>query len=145
MRWKQGAAVCVVLVLAAAGTGKEGKEVADPIKGTWTVESILRDGQDVDDAKGDKVTFGGGKLMIKTKDRDQEGTYKVDPSGKPATIDVVPGEGPNAGKTLKGIYRVKGDELTICIPVNADSARPKEFEGKEGSGLMLVSLKRDKP
>ena len=91
------------------------------------------------------IIDGHAQRMIKTKDRDQEGTYKVDPSGKPATIDVVPGEGPNAGKTLKGIYRVKGDELTICIPVNADSARPKEYEGKEGSGLMLVSLKRDKP
>ena len=56
---------------------------------------------------------------------------------------MTPDDGPNKGKTLVGIYEVKGDELKVCHG-DPGADRPKEIASKEGSGLSLITLKRVK-
>src|SRR5262249_40694117 len=74
-----------------------------------------------------------------------EFTYRVDPTMKPATIDLTVVQGPEKGKTFRGIYAVEGDSYKICRPVKPDQARPTEFGTKADSGLMLTVWKRQKP
>lgn len=124
--------------LAPAPQDAKDKEA---IQGTWVVVSAERDGKAIDDAKGGKVTFKDGTVTIKTKDEEQKGTYKIDASKKPKTIDVT--EGDKTG-FLPGIYTLEGDTLKICLPRKPGNKRPTELTSKSGSGCMVIELKREK-
>jgi uncharacterized protein (TIGR03067 family) len=144
--------LCVLLAVSAAAAGaQEGdlaqKEVA-ALQGAWKVVSLNEEGRKVPEAKikeriGDgRLTFAGNKVSFKNpKGEKEEGTYKVDPTGRPKTIDVMPGTGDAKGKTLLGLYNLEGDELTLCIG-GLDDPRPAKIEG--GRDITLMVLKREK-
>jgi uncharacterized protein (TIGR03067 family) len=123
--------------------GADDKKGDDALKGTWTIVSAVHNGKANENAEGGTVTFDGDKVMIKTKDREHKGTYKLQPGEKPGHIDLTPGDGPEAGKVMLGVYSLKDDELKICF-ADPDQERPKDFEAKEGSEHHLVILKRAK-
>jgi RNA polymerase sigma factor (sigma-70 family) len=151
----------VVLTLAAAsgvllaarqaepGVGeaqaeKVAKADRDRLQGTWEITSIHMDGKEPQGAEADNIkrqrfVFKGNKLIAKG-----EGTYAIDPGKKPKEIDLKIEEGPEAERgTWKGIYELKGNELTLCMALpNQD--RPTEFVSKEGETTVLVRLKRAK-
>jgi uncharacterized protein (TIGR03067 family) len=138
MRMLMLAALAVGLTLAADAPAR----AQDKLDGTWVVVSAERGGKPHDAIKDDKVIFAGNKMTIKGKGKDQKLTIKVDASKKPKTVDFSPED--MADKTAKGIYVLEGDELKVCM-APPDQERPKEFATKEGSQLMLVKLKREKP
>jgi uncharacterized protein (TIGR03067 family) len=111
------------------------------IEGTWVVVSATKDGKPGEEIQDDKLTFKDGLLTHASKKTEGKGTYKLDPSAKPSTIDIVE-EGKD--KPFRGIYRLEGDKLVICMSIAADDKRPTEFAAKAGSGQMLVELKREK-
>jgi uncharacterized protein (TIGR03067 family) len=139
MRLTIGLAACVLLV---AAEGKD-KKAGDPLAGTWKVESIVANGQEREQGKGALYTYKDGKMTRKSPRGEQHSTYKLDPSKKPATIDVTAQGGQRDGMTMKGIYEVKGDELKICLAFMPDAERPKAFASEDGSGNILLTLKRD--
>jgi hypothetical protein len=55
----------------------------------------------------------------------------------------MPSSGPDKGKTVRGIYEVKGDTQRVCVAA-AGKPRPKAFESREGSGHTLITYKRAK-
>jgi uncharacterized protein (TIGR03067 family) len=62
-------------------------------------------------------------------------TYRISAADYPRTIDLTPDRGPAKGKTLKGIYDLDGNTLTIChvSPTTEEPAkagRPKEIGAK---------------
>ena len=114
---------------------------ASNIQGTWIIESAMADGKEDNEIKGDRMTFKDGIVTVKTKEKDEKGTYKIDPSQKPKTIDV---KEDGKDKVYQGIYKLEGDKLTICIPEQAGNKRPTEFTAKEGSKQMILQLKREK-
>ena len=71
------------------------------------------------------------------------GTFKVDPTKKPKTIDVTFTDGPEKGKIALGIYELEGDTYKV-ITDPAGKSRPAEFAIKPGSGYVLQVLKREK-
>jgi uncharacterized protein (TIGR03067 family) len=77
-------------------------------------------------------------------------TFVVDPSKKPATIDLVFTDEKNKGEKVLGIYALENDELKICLntkfrPSKKDDPRPTEFATKSGGpGRLLFVLKREK-
>jgi uncharacterized protein (TIGR03067 family) len=134
----------VGLLLAADKAKDQGaKKAKDDVAGTWSVVSVTIGGQDMDDAKGDTVTFADGTVKMKGKNGDHEGTYKVRADKKPKQMDFTPSDGDQAGKVRKGIYELKGDTLKVLI-AEPDEKRPKDFKNKDGAGLMYVVLKREK-
>jgi uncharacterized protein (TIGR03067 family) len=85
------------------------------------------------------MVFTADKVTIPAKDITQkEVTYKLDPSQKPKHIDFLMPE----DRIAKGIYLLDGDTLTVCVSEKEDDERPKEFESKEGSSIVLMKLKR---
>ena len=52
-------------------------------------------------------------------------------------------EGPFKGKTTLGIYKLEGDEFTVCF-APPDKDRPKEFTTKSGTGVLVHVWKRQK-
>jgi uncharacterized protein (TIGR03067 family) len=128
----------LVAGLLAAPAAKD-EAAKDKIEGTWVVVSATRDGKTNDEIKDDKVTFKDGTIAIKSKNKDETATYKVDGAKKPKEIDITH----EGGKVLLGIYSVEGDKLKVCLCMS-EGKRPTEFSAKEGSECMLVELKREK-
>jgi uncharacterized protein (TIGR03067 family) len=135
----------VALLLVAAEDKDDVKKEIARFEGTWRFESL-----EVEEAKVPKESFKDSKLVIKGDKftyKEGEGvyggTFKVDVSKKPKTIDITFTEGPEKGKTFKGIYELEGDTYKVCLdPKGKD--RPTKFETKKGTGVVLEVLKREK-
>jgi uncharacterized protein (TIGR03067 family) len=137
--------VAVGLLVAADDTKKEDaiKKNMKLLEGKWTLASSVIDGEkkEGDDAKGD-VTFTDGKFEAQAADGTvHKGSFTIDPTKTPKTIDSVPSEGDAAGKTHYGIYELKDDSLKICIATEGGE-RPTNFDG--GSGRISLVYKRAK-
>jgi uncharacterized protein (TIGR03067 family) len=139
---KRMIALAVCLLLVAAEADDKGKKADDPLVGTWAVEKMVVKGKTGPPLKGWVYEFADGKMTVKVGKRTLLQSYKTDPSERPAAIDITQDEGPDKGKTLKGVYEVKGDVLTLCTPAVPNGPRPKELVSSEDT--ILVSLKRDK-
>lgn len=126
------------------------KKDLDKLKGTWTATKMEHDGDDLlgNRFKELKLTFDGDKVSVKSDLADLDNftklTIKIDPSTKPKLIDFTVSIGSEKGTVFEGIYKLDGEELTICTKV-AGKDRPSEFATKVGSDLALVVLKKDKP
>ncbi len=129
----------VFLAIGADDKNDPGARDLALLKGTWSVVSMIQDGNNVPNAADQAVTFDGKNVTIKEKERDSKGTCKLDATKDPRHIDLIPNDNPD--RKLLGIYSLKGDELTICL---AGGDRPTEFESKAGSRRRLVVLKHAK-
>ena len=108
--------------------------------------SIEHDGKQTpaEKLKPIKLTVKGDKYHFQNGDFNEHGTYRFDPAQEPKALDIVVGEGKDKGKVYLVIYKVEGDELTICLESD-NKHRPKQFTGKEGSGCVLEVWRREKP
>ena len=93
---------------------------------------------------GQKLPIEGRMLLRgdrwETTSPEGKGSFKVDPTRLPKTIDVVfP-----SGKIMKGIYELTDGTYKVCLDPDFHS-RPSEFTAKPGSKQVLEVLKREKP
>jgi|ERR1019366_1277072 uncharacterized protein (TIGR03067 family) len=128
-------------VFAVAGGEKK---AAPKIEGTWSATGGSSEGKKVPDDLIAKAMFVGvfkdGKYKVSVMGKDLEtGTYKVDVSKKPATIDLTAADGKDEGKTQLGIFIIEGDKLTIAVGKADSKDRPKSFEGGDGVEVMLMT------
>jgi len=93
--------------------------------------------------EGATLTIEGNKHTVKVGKQTYKGTHKLDTTKSPKTIDITDTEGPFKGKTVKGIYELKGDEFRICYSLPGKD-RPKSFTAKEGTGYHSHVWKRAK-
>jgi uncharacterized protein (TIGR03067 family) len=147
MRAPIGALLAVAVLIAAAGAGDDAvKGEWKKFNGTWIAIAMEKEGKKLSEEeikgldlqlilKDDKYTVKVGSNVIDT------GTSKPDPTKKPKTVDVMPSEGPNKGKTIKGIYELDGDSLRVCYDL-AGKGRPKALATKADSGQVLIVYKR---
>ena len=73
-----------------------------------------------------------------------KGTLKLDPAATPPTIDAAFGVGPLRGTVQKGVYALKGDELT-CRFAKPGDARPRNLTAPpvgEESTIRYVRIKK---
>jgi uncharacterized protein (TIGR03067 family) len=139
----------VVFLALAVPIARADEKDAKMLEGTYEVLSVMFGGR-VDDEKKDEVkafVIKDGKLIIKMKgenEKDETAKFTLEPSKKPAHIDITPEKGKE--KTVLGIYETKdtdkGMELTLAFS-KADSERPKDFKG-EGKDDAVIKLFRKK-
>jgi uncharacterized protein (TIGR03067 family) len=121
---------------SALGDDKPQSELLKPFLGTWTSSG---DGLD------STWTFEGEKVKASVNGMDYTCKAKIDADAKPfATIDLLIDDGPEdaKGKTSKGIYKIDGEKLTLCVSAPGKD-RPKEFAQAEDAAY-LFELKKQK-
>ena len=137
-------ALAVLLMLPAALLRADVPKTGDKdLEGDWEVKSALKDGKDASPPVKAVMTFKGDSATMKMGDMTHTATIQVDATKTPRAIDVTPQDGPEKDKMSLCIYEVKDDELNLCV-ADPGKDRPKELSGKEGSGNMLITLKRVK-
>jgi uncharacterized protein (TIGR03067 family) len=138
-----------VLILAAVapplGSAPKPKEEPKPppvtLVGTWAVESSTLNGVPLPsgdlvvtfNADGTSENRSGGKVSPRK--------YTHDPKKDPAELDSSERE--PLALPWRGIYRIDGDTLTICVSTHAD-VRPTSFEAGAGSNVIRTVYKRVK-
>jgi uncharacterized protein (TIGR03067 family) len=139
--------VCCLFTTALLG-GKPDDAAEKDLKalvGKWKVDKAELGGKDaMAFAKDVKLEMlAGGKYQLDLLGQKDEGTFSVNPSKKPAEMDIKGNDGPNKGKTIKTIYKIDDDTVTICYGLGGGD-RPTKFETKEGTMQFLVVYKREK-
>jgi uncharacterized protein (TIGR03067 family) len=144
--------ICVLLVAAflLAGTNylatvdAKDKKPGDKkkLQGAWT---MTKDNETI------RMTFDGEKFKLEFKGKSADGTFTIDPTKTPKTMDVAVTKGSDAetmkyeGKTAKAIYEFDGDKLKWLANEPGKEDRPAAFpkDGEKAKGLYLV-LEREK-
>jgi|SRR4051794_31095212 len=142
-----GLLVLAAGLLAAADVpkGGAGKDDLKRLQGTWSTVSVERGGVAApeEEARKIKLTVRGNQYTLTGEEEPIEGTLELNPARRPKELDAVRNKGPDAGKTIKGIYELKGDTLRVCLGAPGKS-RPTGFDTGRGGGEMLYVHKRAK-
>jgi uncharacterized protein (TIGR03067 family) len=88
-----------------------------------------------------RYVFDGDRVrLFEGEQAAGEGVIRLDPDAEPKAFDFVATAGPQAGTTARGIYRIEGERLAMCL----GSQRPGEFRGDGGAALVeLIRLAGD--
>lgn len=98
------------------------------IQGTWRMIGGGEKGKSFDEAevrsRSLKMKFSGNNWSVKVGDRDgPNATFQLHPETQPKGISFTSAD----GQVLPGIYRLRGNELTITLAGNP-GPRPTKFE-----------------
>jgi uncharacterized protein (TIGR03067 family) len=115
-------------------------------QGTWRIESLEIEGMKLpkEIITEARLIIKGKEFTMKEKVATYRGTFTIDPSKNPKSIDMKFTEGPEKGNTSYGIYEIKDDDFKLCLTLTGKN-RPTEFAAKAKSGHGLEVLKREKP
>jgi uncharacterized protein (TIGR03067 family) len=141
-------------LLASSAAAFGGDKADDAVKkdvarlqGVWTMLELEANGRPalpgemmswILVVEGNQYNPGSGELSL-------EYTFRIDPSLTPKAIDLIPEDGPERHKTIRGIYSLEGDTLTICRPLDSFGDRPAGFTTRPGSNTSRVVWKKRKP
>lgn len=140
--------LAVVLAASCLQTPEAAPEVRAELakhRGVWRSVSFRRDGKETDlkivrsitrEVDGDRVVWRrDGKSFSAS-------TIDLDPDADPKTIDIQADGGPGRDKVVRGIYKLEGDELTLCT-ADPDEPRPTAFRADAGDRWTLMVFERE--
>ena len=141
-------AAFLTLAIPATRAADDAAKVVKKLEGTYEVISATRGGKPDEKAKDvESFIFKDDTIVIKMKEgkKDMTAKFTLDPSKKPAELDLSPENGGGGKETLKAIYEMKetdkGLELSLAFAHEGD--RPKDFKG-EAENEVSVKLFRKK-
>lgn len=142
----------IVPILLVAGTCLAGEQpVEDAVKkdlklfqGTWAA-AFAQDSSgrllSEEELKKTSLVVEGNKFVLTTDDNTKiEGTFKIDPTKKPKTIDVFAGDSKDKPLVL-GVYEIKGEIRQSCFS-EPGKERPDAF--RKEKGFLFLEWKRAK-
>ena len=114
------------------------------IEGTWKLIGGEQNGEDEpqEDLARSELVITGNEHTVTIGDAVLKGTHALDTSQTPMTIDASDTAGPFQGMSLKGIFKVEGDVLTVCF-APPDEPRPTEFTTKNGKATLMHIWQRN--
>lgn len=113
------------------------------LQGTWRVTSLEIDGNTLSSHTygASQITVAGNTFTTVSMGSEYGGTFEVDETTSPKTIDMTFAYGPEKGNTALGIYELVGESWRLCLTLTA-KMRPSTFATSPGSGLALETLAR---
>ncbi len=114
----------------------------DHLQGHWFIHSMEKNGKEIPSERIKSidlvVEFSGDKLIQKVDGKIiREARIRIDSTATPKTIDTTFEE-----LVEKGIYKLDGDELTICTGTKPSSVRPTKFQTAVNRNHVLMVLRR---
>jgi len=137
----------LLLVAVAVGApALKAPPAGSGLAGEWRIESLTVGGQkDPQPEEPDFVVFGPEGTLSSRRGAAgpliERGRFTARTENEPATIDIDRGssDGP-----FRGIYRVEGETLTLCLAADGKATRPQAFASRPKSDDRLYVLKRIK-
>jgi uncharacterized protein (TIGR03067 family) len=110
------------------------------LQGEWSmVRMEIRQKERIRESEVWKLTIKDDQWIM-TRGPDAQATFKLDETAKPKTIDRTFRHGGRATEpkeTYLGIYKLEGDQLTICH-YGSSNVRPTEFATTPKTGTLIV-------
>jgi uncharacterized protein (TIGR03067 family) len=135
-----------VLLAAEQPSDEASKKDLERLQGDWVAVSITRDGEKFADDEAQALfrTVKGNEYTVSRFDKALgKGTFTLDATKKPKTIDVTAMTPKGKAPPILGIYEFEGDKWKFCYGAPG-KARPTAFESKEGSQVTLTVWEREK-
>jgi uncharacterized protein (TIGR03067 family) len=135
-------AVATAPLVAAQAPPAKPKGLMASIQGVWQMTQV--NGQDVAAAGQDvTITIKDSTYMQSVNGQVIErGTFTLDDTKKPATIDLTIVEGDDAGKTQLGVIEIEGSAMRGKL-ADPGAVRPVDFNIAEGSFVFVMTKKQD--
>jgi uncharacterized protein (TIGR03067 family) len=114
------------------------------LTGTWKPKEANLGGNKIDVMVLEmaKVVYEGDKYTLTIGEKEEKGSFTLDPKKIPRQMDIFPTSGDNNGKTLLAVYELGADKLTICYSLSP-LVRPENFEPASNT-LLVVNWERVK-
>jgi uncharacterized protein (TIGR03067 family) len=117
------------------------------LKGIWSGKKFRVFEKEGDFAGVYDFTENQLETFLDDKNEKCQWRYRTDPTKSPQEIDLTQVDGPFVGKTLKGIYKIDKDVLSICyvrpsVEGAETKARPTEFDTKKRDDVVLLTFER---
>jgi hypothetical protein len=124
----------------ARPSASAGKGAGGAAGGTKRIEGVWK-GRVENGATGHELTITADAIVGRKDGRRSlgEGSYKLDTTATPWTLDATGTKGSHKGEDFVGIASVNGDVLRWCVS-GRGAKRPSEFS--TGGGRFLLVLKR---
>jgi uncharacterized protein (TIGR03067 family) len=124
-----------------------GQKELKKFEGKWKPEKLVVDGKEEMPPDGDDklLEFKGRKMLVGEKEFFD--VAALDPSTDPKILDLkaLQDMGPITKDTIyEAIYKIDGDTLMIALHVGEAKKRPEKFESVKDSGVVFITLKREK-
>jgi uncharacterized protein (TIGR03067 family) len=151
--------VALSIVFATDNSPTEAKKEMEALRGTWTIGSVQSQngiGKEIF-KEGSSFIIEAGKMTFKRPIGTNPGTLKINVASNPPALDFsAPFFRCNRGlgvldswMEIQGIYRLKGNTLTICMIFQCDADlfpkdRPTDFITRAGDkNQILLVLHRE--
>jgi uncharacterized protein (TIGR03067 family) len=132
----------VCLLAAGDASDDASKKDLKKLQGDWAAVSMVVDGDKIPDDEA-QALFRTIKDETYTVSRFNKvlgkGTFKLDATKKPKTIDITPAN----GKPILGIYELDDQTFKFCY-ARPGKERPADFSAKKGSEHTLTVWEREK-
>lgn len=134
---------CIAALLPAAVQAQSADEKR--AMGRWQLVKGIVNGSPVPEnlIHNLKLELSRGRYKVTGAESPDQGTWKADTTSKPHTLDITGTEGPNKGRTLRGIFEVNGDTLRVCYDLTG-KVRPSKFESLKQTATFLAEYRRVK-
>jgi uncharacterized protein (TIGR03067 family) len=122
--------------IKALGSG--GDDLAR-MQGDWVPIEVVSNGEamSTEAMSSLKLSIKGRDFVLETGSDTDRGSFKLDETTNPKSIDVTT----DSGDQAEAIYEFVGDLLKVCHARNG-GARPTQFKSDAGSDWLLATYKR---
>ncbi len=131
--------VAIFILSGCSNSTNSQKPHSEAIHGYWKIVYVEENGNASPAEKFKAMSYRFSENLLEIMENGEtkaEWEYKLDPSNEPKQIDLKGGKG-------LGIYKLEGDDLTICAPQDGEgNERPENFGAPEGSDFILMKLRR---
>ncbi len=136
----------LVLVPFPVGDSDAAAKDLAKFQGEWIPTVYIVDGKTWTEAerKSIHLSVKGNVSTFKRHGDTGRGTYTLDPTTTPKSLDIAIMAGKSAGKIELAIYTFDGEILKVCLAAPGQP-RPKDFVSRAGSGHNLEVWKRVRP
>jgi uncharacterized protein (TIGR03067 family) len=138
-RWVLLLVVPLVWVVASAFGEDAGKKELQLFQGSWEPVFIRNpDGKEAGDEelKAIRLVVKGNEFTLTAKDMSISGTFAIDPSQTPKTIDFVLADRKSADEKFRGVYAIQGERRLSCFAFPKQE-RPRVIRPSESGYLMF--------